>query len=45
MSEKVKCFLRGLGTILFQALAVLVLIFIGLWLFGALFIFGALSWS
>ena len=45
MKEKVKCILRGLGIILFQALVVLVLIFICLYIVGGLLIYGGLSLS
>ena len=43
MNEKLKCILKGLGLILFQALAVLVLIFIGLWLFAYFIMYGGPS--
>ena len=40
MNEKMKGFLKGFGIILLQGMGILVLIFIGLWLFGAVVIVG-----
>ena len=45
MNEKVKQFLKDLCKLAFQALLVLTAIFVGLYLFADLIIFGGLSWS
>lgn len=45
MNEKAKQFLRSLCKLLLQTALVLIAIFIGLYVFAGLIIFGALSWS
>ncbi len=45
MREKGRTFLKALCKLAFQALLVLIAIFVGLYLFADLIIFGGLSWS
>lgn len=45
MREKGRTFLKALCKLAIQALLVLIAIFVGLYLFADLIIFGGLSWS